>query len=71
MGNNWINDLEVYFETKTEEEIKAEWDKVQIFEGVGPTLNEFLDPCIGCPNNKHNKLNVCHCTLPYLNRTTC
>ena len=29
------------------------------------------NPCLKCPNNKSGQMNICNCTLPYMNRTIC
>ena len=31
----------------------------------------YFNPCDNCINNKPGKFNICHCTLPYMNQTTC
>lgn len=28
------------------------------------------DVCATCPNNKSGQFNICHCTLPHMNRIT-
>ena len=63
--NNLIEDLKKYFETTPREKVLENWAKSELFDEIGPTMDEFLqvtnrhfkvkseDPIVGCEINKN------------------
>ena len=60
-----IRENSMFFEGNWGQE--SEWIKMKYIDSPDPKcsqwLDEWVDPCQGCPNFKPDQLSVCHCTL--------